>query len=315
VLRVQLFGTGQISYDNRLLAGFPNRQCCLLLCYLLLNRHHRHYRERLAAVFWGDYSTAASRKYLRNALWRLRCALQSLGVPVDEYLATGDHTVALIDSSAYSLDVEDFERVTGRFRDQLGQQLTAEQAGCLEQVIALYVGDLLENVYEDWCLHDRERLRLLYLDTLAKLVAFHEFQGTYERGLAYGEQYLAHDPTRERVHRQMMRLHWRSGDCHEALAQYKRCAQILREEMGIEPVARTRLLYNRMVHGEFDLARWPDRPGDDLPDQLDRVQSIQPVAQQLLERLNHLEEITNETNTELQSLRHLTNKLLLTVDR
>jgi DNA-binding SARP family transcriptional activator len=117
------------------------------------------------------------------------------------------------------------------------------------------------------------------------------------------------------VHRQMMRLHWRSGDRHEALAQYKRCAQILREEMGIEPVARTRLLYNRMVHGEFDLARWPDRPGDDLSDQLDHVQSIQPVAQQLLERLNHLEEITNETSTELQSLRHLTNKLLLTSDR
>ena len=79
MLKLNLFGTGQASYCDRPLAGFPNQQCHLLLCYLLLNRHHPHYRERLAAVFWGDSPTAVARKSLRNALWRLRCALHAAG--------------------------------------------------------------------------------------------------------------------------------------------------------------------------------------------------------------------------------------------
>ena len=53
MLELKLFGTGQVRYFDQSLAGFPNQQGCLLLCYLLLNRHRPHNRERLAAVFWA----------------------------------------------------------------------------------------------------------------------------------------------------------------------------------------------------------------------------------------------------------------------
>jgi DNA-binding SARP family transcriptional activator len=81
MLRVQRFGTGQVRYEVQFLTGFPSQQCCLLLCYLLLNRHRPRHRERLSALFWGDYPTAALRKHLRNSVWRLRSVLQSLGTP------------------------------------------------------------------------------------------------------------------------------------------------------------------------------------------------------------------------------------------
>ena len=310
MLNVQLFGVGQVDYDGRSLAGFPTRQSSLLLCYLVLNRQRLHNRERLAAVFWGDYSTAASRKHLRNTLWQLRSALESIGAPADQYLTMGDDSIAFLDSSSYRLDVKEFEQAIELCRDVEGWQLTAEQASNLEKASALYTGDLLEGVYEDWCLYERERLSLLYVNMLSKLTAFHEFQGTYERGLVYGGRVLARDPTREIVHRQMMRLYWLLGDRHEALAQYKLCSQILQEEMGIKPTAKTRLLYERMVHGQFDPAQEPIHPTDNLPDRLRNTQSIQPVAQQLMDRLNHLETISDETSTELRDLKHLMTALL-----
>jgi DNA-binding SARP family transcriptional activator len=148
MLDIKLFGTGQVRYFDQLLEGFPTRQSHLLLCYLLLNRHHSHSREQLAAVFWTERSTQTSRCYLRNLLWRLRHALQSIGAPVDEYLSIGHDNVAFLTSSRLWLDIEVFERTLTRYECLSGQQLLPDQAAAqLEEAVDLYVGDLLEGLY------------------------------------------------------------------------------------------------------------------------------------------------------------------------
>src|SRR5262249_15660917 len=161
------------------------------LSYLLLNRSHPLLRERLAAVFWGELPAQVSRKSLRNALWRLRHGLELIGASPDDYLLIGDESVALLTSDRCWLDVEAFETTLARYEDMSGQKLTADDASDLENAVALYTGDLLVGIYDDWCLYDRERLRLAHLNALYKLMSFHEMHGTYERGLAFGEVVLA----------------------------------------------------------------------------------------------------------------------------
>jgi DNA-binding SARP family transcriptional activator len=311
MLELQLFGPSQASYCDRSLPGFPNQQSYLLLCYLLLNRHHSHHRERLAALFWSEYPTATSRKYLRNALWRLRQALQLVGAPADEYLSISDDSVAFSTSSRYWLDIEVFETTINRYQDLSGHELTPEQAAHLEEAIDLYIGDLLEGIYEDWCLYDRERLSLLYLNALSKLIVFHEVNSAYERGLTYGERILARDHTREKVHRQMMRLYWLLGDRNAALAQYKRCVQILREELGILPMEETRLLYEQMVHNQFDPTSQPARHDVLSPITIKSDDFTQPLAEQALQKLQHLEALIEETSAELRHIKRLISKSLL----
>jgi DNA-binding SARP family transcriptional activator len=313
MLKVKLFGTGQVRYRDQILTGFPSQQPCLLLCYLLINRHRLHHRERLAAMFWGDYPSASSRKYLRNALWRLRNALQSINAPVDEYLAIDDDSVGFRDSSQYRLDVEDFELAIARCQDLEGSQLTAEKAACLEGAIALYVGDLLEGIYEDWCLYDRERLRLLYLNSLSKLMAFHEHHGTYECGLAYGKRILARDPTREKIHRQVMRLYWLLGEPSEALVQYKCCTQILREELGIPPTERTKRLHRQMVNNQFDPGTWPAIRDTRSLEQIPQEPSNLPLVNHVLHKLQHLQAMSEETSGELGQIERLIKALTSTL--
>lgn len=315
MLKIDLFGIGQARYYDHPLASFPNQQCHHLLCYLLLNRQHIHHRDRLAAVFWGEYPTTASRKYLRNALWRLRNALQSAGAPVEKYVLITEDSVSFSDSSPYSLDVEDFETTITQYQDIEGQHLTPEQAAHLEEAVDLYVGDLLEGVNEDWCLYDRERLRMLHLNALGKLLVFHELNGTYERGLGYGKQILALDPTREKVHRQIMRLYWLLDDHNEALAQYKTCVQVLREELGIPPMERTRVLYQQMVSNQFKHAGWSIHRHDLLPDRFEPDESVQALASHALERLHRLQAMTEETSAELSQIERLIRKALSNVKR
>lgn len=299
MLEFKLFGTGQASFSGRPLPGFPHQQPTLLLCYLLLNRHRPHPREHLAAVFWGEYPTRTSRKYLRNALWRVRHLLESVGAPADEYLSVDDDSVSFSRSDRYWLDVETFEQTTTRYQETRGQELTPEEAVQLEEVVELYTSDLLVGVYEDWCIVERQRLNLLYLSTLGKLMVFHDHNGDYDQGLAYGQRILSYDNTREMVHRRMMRLYWQAGDRATALAQYKLCAQILHENLGIAPLEQTTQLYRQIKYGQYTPSAWGDEQPVRLPIRGRTDESVVLLAEQALQRLHQLQTSLEQTSAEL----------------
>jgi DNA-binding SARP family transcriptional activator len=293
VLRLNLFGTGQLRYSGRALPGFPRHQPHLLICYLALYPHRAHSREHLAAAFWGDRPTSDSLKYLRNALWRLRQALQSIQAPDEHYLHVADDAISLCGQDHLWLDTREFEERVACCRRIAGPELTAEQAASLESAVCLYSGDLLQDVYEDWCIYERERFQLLYLGALSKLMDYYEVRGEYELALDHGERILERDNTRERTHQRMMRLYWLLGDRGAALAQYSRCAQILQESLHLPPMARTRHLYQQMVRGDFpsalhtaDSATGPTERellgenGDRLEQALLRLQQIEQSVEQ-----------------------------------
>jgi DNA-binding SARP family transcriptional activator len=311
MFELKLFGTGQARYGDEPLAGFPSQQGGLVLCYLLLNRHRPIIRERLAAVFWGELSGDLSRKHLSQALWRLRQALQSINVSADDYLLISRDSISFRNEDAYWLDIEEFETTITRYRDLAGQQLILAQAAHLEEAVDLYTGDLLEGVYEDWCLSERERLGLLHLSALSKLVLFHERNGTCERGLAYAERILAVDNTREKAHRSMMRLYWRLGDRSAALAQYKLCVQVLREELGVVPTEETQALYQQMARNQFQPTEQALPRNDTLSPFSEADESFQLLTEHALQKLNRLQSLMDETSAELHYIERLINRALL----
>jgi DNA-binding SARP family transcriptional activator len=309
MFQIKLFGTGQATYKGQPITGFPDHQASLLFCYLLLNPQ-THHRERLAAVFWGDQAAATSRKHLSQTLWRLRNTFQSVAIPEGAYLnITGDR-VAFDQASPYWLDIEEFEGKITQYQNIPGPQLTPTQVEDLQSAIDLYSGDLLEGVYDDWCLLDRERLNILYLEALGKLMIFHEHNKTFKQGISCGDRILRCDNTRERVHQQMMRLHWLNGDRAAALAHYKRCVQILRDELNIVPMRETTQLYEQILRHQIQPA--PDVLLDTALSPLTRSElTLQTFASQSLQKLSRLQTIIDETSAELRSLEHLIKNTLL----
>ena len=82
-----------------------------------------------------------------------------------------------------------------------------------EQAAAIYTGDLLsgfslsEPLFEDWLVPERERLRELALEAIAKLLAWQRATGATERAIQTAVRLLALDPLQEAVHRTLMRLY------------------------------------------------------------------------------------------------------------
>lgn len=314
MLKLVLFGSGQAYYDDQPITDFPHTRAGKLFCYLLLNRHHPHQRDHLAGAFWGDRSTAAARKCLRNAIWRLRRMLDAAGADADEYLLVTNDCVSFIRTSNFWLDAAAFATAVYRFRDISGESLIAEQAAELETAVDLYIGDLLEGVYSDWVLYEREEMRLAYLGALNKLLVFHSTRGSIDCGLEYGKRLLALDNTHEKTHRQMMWLHNAAGNYPAALAQFEQCRDVLQAELGIHPMAETCRLYKQIKQRRLL------EPGVYPADRLaaPRISSeggaAHPLLAHALRRLQHLQETIEQSRAEARQIGYLLHDILSTAN-
>lgn len=274
-LQVRLFGELSIQQDGRPIL-FPSGKALELFCYLLIYRDRAHTRETLSEVLWPGARPGASKRYLRQALWRLNTAVQ--GKPDLSRKGTGlllivnPECVRINPEAAWWLDVSAFERTYSAARDICGHSLVDRQAKDLEAALELYRGDLLQTWYYDWCSYERHRLQLAYLAMLDQLMGHCEARQLYAKGLDLGQAGLRNDPARECTYRQLMRLHYRAGDRTAALRQYERCASVMAQEFGIQPSIDTVALYEQIRADQV-----PDIP---LPLPTGSPVSQEPVPEQ-----------------------------------
>lgn len=234
-LRIQMLGGLHVSRGGQSLA-FPTQKSRGLFAYLALNRGRSHSRGTLVGRFWGDSPESVARKNLRTDIWRVRAVLEPDGVAPGSCLSVCQDEIALSASAEHWLDVHEFE---ARLDEAGPGEADERAAGLLRGAVDLYRGDLLEGVDDDWCIFERERLRLRYLEALERLIRFHQARGEWTDAAAYGQRLLARDPYREHVHRAVIRCHLALGDRAAALRQFETCARLLRQELDTEPCAET----------------------------------------------------------------------------
>jgi DNA-binding SARP family transcriptional activator len=238
-LRIHLLGPLNVFRGGDPLPGFPTQKSRGLFAYLALHRGRGHSRSTLMGRFWGDSPEGVARKNLRTDLWRIRAVLEPSGVEPGSCLTVHQDEVALSDLPEHWLDIHAFEEGLDRAARAGSEE---EAARLLRGALALYRGDLLEGLYDEWCVFERERLRLRFLDALDRMIRHHEARGEWTEAGGYGQRLLAHDPLREQVHRSVIRCHLALGDRAAALRQFDGCVRFLRDELQVEPAAETRAL-------------------------------------------------------------------------
>src|SRR5262245_26171182 len=237
-LCLQLFGGFQARLEPGSVVRVPTRKAEALLGYLAVPLGRPHPRDKLVSLLWGELPEARARASFRQEIFRLRRALG------DEHQACLrlDADGLALDPAVVAVDVAAFEAAVA----------SVEVEG-LSRSAALYQGDLLaglavnEPPFEDWLLSERERLRELAIDALARLLALHRAAGRVEAALQGALQLAALDPLQEAVHRTLMRLHVDLGRRGAALRQYQKCLAVLRREIGVEPEPETQRLYQQIL--------------------------------------------------------------------
>ncbi|HXF62046.1 MAG TPA: BTAD domain-containing putative transcriptional regulator [Caldilineaceae bacterium] len=260
-LRIRLFGAAAIFPPGATAPARLTRSTVAMLAYLLLQPRRPCARDLLLDAFWGDLSQERARNCLNTTLWRLRRVLEPSEGDRGAYLvatATGD--VGFNWESDHWIDVVQFERLLAPVLAKPVETLNTAEVQAMQEALSLYQGDLLEGIYEDWALRERERLRRLYLDSLAQLMHHYAHTTAYAQGAACARRILALDPLREEIHRALMRLYVWAGQRTEALRQYEECRRVLAEELAAPPMEETELLYRQILAGATLPPLSPPRP-------------------------------------------------------
>ena len=253
-LRLYLLGTLDIRDGDRPLPRPPTLKSQSLLAYLVRHRDRPQPRDRLVGLFWGDRPERKARRSLATALWHIRHRC----LPDAALILSDAHTVQFDPQTDLWLDVDAFEVLASR-----------DDLISLQSAVALYRGDFLEGFYDDWVIGERYRLEALLFEVLERLMAGQEAQGEYEAALATALRLLHHDPLREDAHRLAMRAYSRLGQRNAALSQYRRCREIIREELGTEPMIETTELYRAILAGSLEVERASEvrpAPVESLPE-------------------------------------------------
>src|SRR5262249_10242094 len=158
------------GFRARLVSGsdveIPRKKARALLAYLASYPGHNFLRDKLASLLWGDLSDEQARHNLRQTLLALRAAL-----PVRPPILLSDGEAVGLAPDTVEVDVVTYER--------LAVETTPE---ALAEAASLYQGDFLDGFvvgeapFEEWLGIERERLREVALEVLAKLLA-HPMKG------------------------------------------------------------------------------------------------------------------------------------------
>jgi two-component SAPR family response regulator len=200
---------------------WKRKQALTLLKYLVTYRDHAVPRERLvdAAGIQDDVVETIGRSYL-------------------------------VRSDRVWIDTDTFETLISEAAMLQSQHKWDEALNCYKQAKHLYRGDYLEeDVYEDWCAEERERLRELYLEMLARIAECHAELNQYAEAVHICRKALVFDPCRENFHCALMEYLVKYGHPDLALAQFHKYQSILGQELGAEPLPETQRLYQQILKG------------------------------------------------------------------
>jgi len=229
-----------------LLGGFELRRPCgapvqlharkarALLACLALQPGRVHPRERLIGLLWSERSEGQARNSLRGTLSELRKGLD--GVADSVLLSTRDG-VALA-PGAVAVDVVELEELAA-----------SHDPAALARAAALYRGEFLEGLvirdpaYEEWLGQERERLRRLAVQALSRLASARVAEGAFDQAVDAAQRLLSVDPLHELAYALLMQVYAGRGERGFALRAYQTCRETLARELGVEPGADVRRLY------------------------------------------------------------------------
>ena len=302
ILRISLFGHIHLKHDDWPAEITLPRITQALLGYLLLTPARLYPRELLMDLFWPDYPPHKARSCMSTALWRLRQSLEPTGTPKGTYLlTTANGEVGFNWDSEFWLDAVIFQKAVKLLLQKPVQTLDRSDITILESQLNLCQGDLLEGVYADWALRERERLRQLYLDGAEHLMQVYKYQQAYKQSITYGQLILTYDPLRESIHRELMRIYFEADQPAMAVRQYHRCRETLARELKIAPMAETQNLYTKIITSTHNSVESPT-PTDfeqAMGQLLFVLQECQRAQEKLQQAMALVQQYVNQQPTDL----------------
>ncbi len=247
-LYITCFGHFEVRRSGRPIALCSNRCGQSILRFLVARPQHHATSDTLLTLLWPEDQPEAALNKLHIAISALRRSLNQgySCVPGCGYIMCKNRIYSLNPAVALHTDLDEFLH-----HYQAGQQTNEERIAFYERACHFYTGPFLsEEIYADWSSLQREELSRIYL-TMCKVLAEHYLQHKhYDEATKWTTAMLRENRCDETAHRQLMQIYAAQGSRSEALQQYQRCKLVLHEELGVQPLPETTLLFQTLLAHE-----------------------------------------------------------------
>ncbi len=251
-LRVCFFGHFEVLCEGETMTLGRNGKALTILKYLLANHTRPVSQDHLMGWLWPDSNLKKARWSLNSAIHGLRKLLSGCSASVSiNYVFLEDGYYRLSPDIGVTTDVNDFDKHHERGR-RLEKGLRMQEANIeYEKAIELYRDDyLVEDLYEDWTMVERERLANAYIDTLDRLAVHYMEVGQHQESIRACYRVLEKYRCHEDSYRLLMQCYAHLGLRARALHQFRMCEKILGQEYGTSPSPETRSLYLKLLRDQ-----------------------------------------------------------------
>jgi DNA-binding SARP family transcriptional activator len=221
--------------------GWQRRSAKSLTKLLATSPGHALHREQIIEFLWPGVDAESGLNSFGKALHAARRAFEPELQPRQSsaYLCMTDSMLAL--SDCVEVDADRFEQLAET-------ALRRRDIPAYKSALAAYGGDLLpEDRYADWCVERRSFLAELYSRLQLGLAEALANRGAYNDAADCLRAVLRQEPTREEVHRRLMRLYVDMGTPDQSVRQFQVCQDRLRRELDLAPQPETVELFQDVL--------------------------------------------------------------------
>ncbi len=249
-IKVSFFGRFEVFIGGKPLTNehWKSRQAKTLFKFLAA-RSTRGYtnKEMLMELLWPNESSQAASKRFHVVLAILRKTLESeirKGVPSSYILREGEgYRVFLGDKG--DTDVAEFHRMLEKGQNE---QNPAAALDYYKKAESIYQGEFLEeDIYDEWCSQEREKLSKEYSDILVWLMDYFEKSGDFNTCIRYAEKYLTYHPYEEEIYRRLMVYQLNIDRPEQAKLIFERCRKRIEEGLDSPVSRKTEQLYQKIA--------------------------------------------------------------------
>jgi DNA-binding SARP family transcriptional activator len=247
-LRARFFGHFEMLCDDELVPLGRNGKALTILKYLLAHCARPVSQDHLMGWLWPESSPKKARWSLNSAVHVLRKLLSGCtSSAAVNYILLEEGYYRLYPDIRVATDVEEFDARYEEGRRLEKANRVQEAISEYEEAVELYRGDyLLEDLYEDWTMVERERLSNAYVDMLGRLARHYLENGRHQSSIRTCYRLLEKDRCHEDSYRILMRCYVSLGMRGRALRHYRLCEEVLHQKYGTAPAPETRSLYNSL---------------------------------------------------------------------
>lgn len=243
-LRVMMLGALRVFWQGREISPVAWRTSKVrdLLAYLA-HRREPVTKEKIIEDLWPEADPEETTGLFHTTMYYLRRLLARSGAAGLIVYAGKRYQLR---PGSFGSDEQQFQTMVAAARR--GDTPPPEAAACLEQAVALYRGNYLEELDYPWVIAYQESLKQVHFTARLQLAHYYLTGREYDRAIAHLQTAEEFEPFDETVHSLLMQAYARQGNRAAVQKQFRKLEQVLKKELGLPPSREISDLYQELIH-------------------------------------------------------------------